>query len=143
MKNNKGFTLIELMITVAIVGVLASVAMPAYQNYTIKSQVAEGLVLTQEVRSNVIEYHANKGILPSSNTEANYSGAKGKYIGSVEVENNGQIVATFSKNSPQKANIKIDGKHLILTPVADSNTGNLIWTCSSDMDDKFVPTSCH
>lgn len=142
MKNNKGFTLIELMITVAIVGVLASIALPAYQDYTIRSQVSEGLVLTQEVKSNVIEYHANKGLLPNNNNDANYSGAKGKYIGSVEVEAGGKIVATFSKDSPQKANIKIDGKHLILTPTPDETTGNLIWKCEADIESKYLPQPC-
>lgn len=143
MKNAKGFTLIELMITVAIVGVLAAIALPAYQDHTIKSQVTEGLTLTQEARDNVIEYHSNKGSLPDNNAMARFSGGEGNYVSSVDVETGGRIVVTFSKDAPRKANIKIDGKKITLTPTPHATTGNLIWACSSDMEPKYVPIPCH
>lgn len=143
MNRKNGFTLIELMITVAIIGILAAIALPAYQDYTIRAQVTEALVLTQEARSNVIEYHSNTGSLPISNEMAKFSGGQGNYVSMVKIENNGQIVATFSNNLPQAANLKINGKKLILSPIPDASTGTLIWTCSSDVEDKFVPTSCH
>ena len=143
MNNEKGFTLVELMITVAVIGVLAAIALPAYQEHTIKSQVTEGLTLTQEARDNVIEYHSNTGSLPDNNTMARFSGGEGNYVSSVDVESGGKVVVTFSKDAPRKANIKIDGKKVTLTPTPHATTGNLIWSCSSDMEAKYLPSSCH
>lgn len=137
-KMQKGFTLIELMITVAIVGILAAVALPAYQDYTIRAQFTEGMVLADGAKSTVVEYHANKGVLPVTNTEAGYSGGKGKFVTGVAVGTAGAITATFGGD----ANAKLKTKTVTLTPVEDSTTGNLVWTCKSDADAKYVPTSC-
>lgn len=136
-KAQKGFTLIELMITVAIVGILAAVALPAYQDYTIRAQFTEGMALADGAKSNVIEYHANKGELPADGTEAAYSGASGKFVTGVEVGAAGTIVATFGGD----ANSKLSGSKVTLTPT-ESASGNLVWSCSSDADDKYVPSSC-
>jgi type IV pilus assembly protein PilA len=137
-KMQKGFTLIELMITVAIVGILAAVALPAYQDYTIRAQFTEGMSLADGAKSNVVEYHANKGVLPANNTEASYTGGKGKFVKEVAVGANGIIVATFGPG----ANSKILNKKVTLKPTEDTTTGNLVWSCFSDADAKYVPTSC-
>lgn len=139
-KAQKGFTLIELMITVAIVGILAAVALPAYQDYTIRAQVSEGLVLADGAKVVVAEYHANKGDLPDTSTEAGYSGAVGKYVSGVQLGTNGVITATFGGTS---VNSKLSGDTVSLTPEEDTTTGNLKWVCSSTtIDQKYLPSSC-
>ena len=133
----KGFTLIELMITVAIVGILAAVALPAYQDYTIRAQASEGLILAEGMKTAVAEFHANKGTLPATLAEAGTASQPGKYVASTSIATGGIITATFGAG----ANTKLDKKTVVLTPL-ESSAGNLTWTCSSTASQKFVPTSC-
>lgn len=90
MKNFKltqnGFTLIELMITVAIVGVLSAIALPAYQDYTIRAQVSEGIYLTNGAKIFVVNYFTERGRFPENNQEAGFPGATGKYVSNVEIK---------------------------------------------------------
>ncbi|HGO6968306.1 TPA: pilin, partial [Neisseria meningitidis] len=87
----KGFTLIELMIVIAIVGILAAVALPAYQDYTARAQVSEAILLAEGQKSAVTEYYLNHGIWPANNNSAGVatspSDIKGKYVQSVIVAN--------------------------------------------------------
>ncbi|EMT9880003.1 pilin, partial [Neisseria gonorrhoeae] len=86
----KGFTLIELMIVIAIVGILAAVALPAYQDYTARAQVSEAILLAEGQKSAVTEYYLNHGIWPANNGNAgvaNPTDIKGKYVESVTVAN--------------------------------------------------------
>lgn len=136
-KAQKGFTLIELMITVAIVGILAAVALPAYQDYTIRAQVSEGLVLADGAKVVVAEWHANKGSLPAANTNIGYSGAVGKYVSAVAIGAGGVITATFGTG----ANSKLNTTTVSLTPREEA-TGNLTWSCSSSVAQKYLPSSC-
>lgn len=136
-KAQKGFTLIELMITVAIVGILAAVALPAYQDYTIRAQVAEGLSLADGAKVVVAEYHANHGTLPADSKTAGYSGATGKYVTGTAIAN-GVITATFGG----AANSNLANSTISLTPQADTNTGNLTWNCTSSAVQKYLPSSC-
>ena len=139
-KAQKGFTLIELMITVAIVGILAAVALPAYQDYTIRAQVAEGFSLASGAKVVVAEYHALKGDLPEDNEAAGYGGASGKYVTEVAIED-GVIAATFG--STGQANSNLHGGTLSLTPVEDDDSGVLQWYCSSEtIAKKYLPSSC-
>ena len=137
LKNSRGFTLIELMITVAIVGILAAVALPAYQDYVARSQVSEGLVLASGAKPVIAEYYANRGRYPA-NEDIGFQGAVGSYIGSTTIGDNGAIVATFSND----AHRQLRGQTVTLTPEEDTNTGNLKWNCSSSVSSKFLPTSC-
>lgn len=138
--KNKGFTLIELMITVAIVGILAAVALPAYQDYTIRAQVAEGLVLADGAKVVVAEYHANHGSLPADSTAAGYSGAVGKYVSSTDITN-GVITATYGGSANSKLTA-VNGS-VFLTPTEDTTTGNLTWDCGSvTVPQKYLPSSC-
>ncbi|MGT2404822.1 pilin [Neisseria meningitidis] len=123
----KGFTLIELMIVIAIVGILAAVALPAYQDYTARAQVSEAILLAEGQKSAVTEYYLNHGEWPANNSSAGVatsaSDIKGKYVQKVEV-NNGVVTATMLSSGVNK---EIQGKKLSLW--AKRQDGSVKWFC--------------
>ncbi|MBH6475080.1 pilin [Neisseria meningitidis] len=123
----KGFTLIELMIVIAIVGILAAVALPAYQDYTARAQVSEAILLAEGQKSAVTEYYLNHGTWPSNNTSAGVASTatdiKGKYVEKVEVAN-GVITAEMKSSGVNK---EIQGKKLSLW--AKRQDGSVKWFC--------------
>jgi type IV pilus assembly protein PilA len=164
----KGFTLIELMIVVAIIGILAAIAIPAYQNYTIRAQVTEGLNLADGWKTSMSEFYAQNGQMPTgttttaanaNNTTMYVTGATtGKYVSAVGVDK-GSIKITYSSQTPQVANSKIDASILYLNPYLSSNE-DIIWVCggaaaptavnptgttvgTSNVSVQYLPGSCH
>ena len=139
-KIQKGFTLIELMITVAIVGILAAVALPAYQNYTIRAQVSEGFTLAGGVQSAVAENYAQTGTLAASLATLGITASPtGKYISGITVST-GVITVTYGVG----ANSAIAAGTVTLSPVVDA-TGNIHWACLPDgtkVKTIHVPASC-
>jgi type IV pilus assembly protein PilA len=127
-KVQQGFTLIELMIVVAIIGILAAIAIPAYQDYTIRAQVTEGMNLAAAAKAAVSESFTNKGVAPATRTAAGMSAAAtdttGKYVSSVDVTN-GTITITYGG---AEVNAKITGLTLGLSPYV-SNDGSVEWRC--------------
>ncbi|HEZ6042115.1 TPA: pilin [Neisseria meningitidis] len=131
----KGFTLIELMIVIAIVGILAAVALPAYQDYTARAQVSEAILLAEGQKSAVTEYYLNHGKWPGNNSSAGVatsSEIKGKYVEKVEVAN-GVITAEMKSSGVNK---EIQGKKLSLW--AKRQAGSVKWFCGQPVarDDK-------
>ncbi|HFA1872454.1 TPA: pilin, partial [Neisseria gonorrhoeae] len=122
----KGFTLIELMIVIAIVGILAAVALPAYQDYTARAQVSEAILLAEGQKSAVTEYYLNNGEWPKDNGSAgvaNPTEIKGKYVKQVEVKN-GVVTATMNSSNVNK---EIKGKKLSLWAMRQD--GSVKWFC--------------
>ena len=125
----KGFTLIELMIVVAIIGILAAIAIPAYQDYTIRAQVTEGLNLAGAAKAAVAESFSNTGLAPATRTEAGMSAnaidTNGKYVTSVGVAN-GTITITYGAG----ANSNISGGTLELVPY-ETTDKSVTWRCGA------------
>ena len=144
MKKQQGFTLIELMIVVAIIGILAAIAIPAYQDYTIRAQVSEGLNLAAGAKAAVTEYYQDSGDLAADNATAGLEASgniQGNYVKSVAVAN-GVITVTYESSDPQKANQQIDEGTLTLTPNT-ANAGSVDWDCSSSsLSNKHLPAAC-
>ncbi|WP_107831954.1 pilin [Neisseria subflava] len=152
----KGFTLIELMIVIAIIGILAVIALPAYQDYTARAQVSEAISLMEGQKSAVVEYYADKGKWPTSNAEAGIATnttIQGKYVAQVDVGANGVITATMKDKD---VNNEIKEKTVSLTPhattagatpgAAATANGSFTWTCTpgatNGVATKFLPSSC-
>ena len=135
-----GFTLIELMIVVAIIGILAAIAIPAYQRYTIRAQVAEGLSLSGPFKPAIVEFHNDNGGFPPDNTAAGLAAPgdySGKYVSSVSV--NGPVVSVQYGND---AHAHINGR--IVTLTASDNRGSMSWVCTSGgaIADGYLPSAC-
>lgn len=148
MKNQQGFTLIELMIVVAIIAILAAIAIPAYQDYTVRSQVSEAMTLGAGPETAVTEFYQNKGRAPASNGSAGVAGSAsigGNYVANVYVSGSGVIVATMGTAGASgfggKANAKVAGKTIVLSPTFSS--GSTSWTCrTGNIAAKYLPSSC-
>ncbi len=139
-KVQQGFTLIELMIVVAIIGILAAIAIPAYQDYTIRAQVSEGLNLSGGAKAAVTEYFQDRGVMPSDNAQAGLEAAgniQGKYVASVS-NASGVITVTYGRD----AHATIDTDSVLLT--ADTSAaGSVQWICNSlTIADKHLPAAC-
>jgi type IV pilus assembly protein PilA len=143
-KIQQGFTLIELMIVVAIIGILAAIAIPAYQDYTIRAQVSEGLNLAGGAKVAVTEFFQDRGTLPATNADAGLAAAaeiQGNYVSQINVAA-GVITVTYSSGGNQSANAAINGQTLILTPDT-TNPGSVAWDCSAGtVVDKHRPAAC-
>ena len=143
-KLQKGFTLIELMIVIAIIGILAAIALPAYQDYIARSQMTEGFNLAGGQKGALSEFYADKGRWPTSNTEAGVAAASqitGKYVANVAVAGSVLTATMKSSNVPKG----IQGKKVILTGTVAANPkdqGSYQWACSSDASSKYLPASC-
>ena len=144
MKQQQGFTLIELMIVVAIIGILAAIAIPAYQDYTIRSKVAEGLNMAGAAKLAVAETYDSNGAFPTVDN-VSYglppaTSIKGNYVSSITAAaTDGQITIAYKLISAGKVD---DGDSVLLTP-STASVGAMKWVCSSStIDGRFLPANC-
>ncbi len=138
--KQQGFTLIELMIVVAIIGILASIAIPSYQDYTIRAQISEGLVLSGGAKLALVEHYMRSGDWPNNNVKAglaNQNDITGKYVKSVRVKDN--VIIIMYGNDANKA---IANKKVNVTAIYD--LGIIRWTCASAgvIEDRHLPYAC-
>ena len=144
MKAQKGFTLIELMIVVAIIGILAAIALPAYQDYTIRSKVSEGLVLAAEAKTAVAETAASRGGLANvtaANTGYTFPAAGTRYVSSIAItDTTGVITVTMGGTEGTGATTE---PVITLTPSQAAAEDPITWTCAHTAGEaKHVPANC-
>ena len=140
MKKQQGFTLIELMIVVAIIAILAAIALPAYQDYTIRSQISEGATLMAGAKAGVTEYWSDKGEFPGTNKLAGVPTAAsitGTYVESVAVGDDGVITATYGKN----VNKKIADLNGTCSITPRDGVGSVVWSGTCNFPEKWRPAA--
>lgn len=137
-KMQQGFTLIELMIVVAIIGILAAVALPAYQDYTKRTHVAEGLSLAGGAKASVTEFYSSMGHFPANHTSAGLAASteiKGNAVTSVAVAGGTGLITITYNDKVQSGNT------LLLSPA--TGAGSVTWKCKGgNVDTKYRPSNC-
>ena len=140
MKKQQGFTLIELMIVIAIIGILAAIAIPAYQDYTVRSKISEGLNMAGAAKLAVAETFDSEGTMPTNNAGAGLPGAgsiTGTYVASIGVSDG---VITIHYNGSVGGKPTANNTTMTLQP--SSNEGSMTWTCTGSMANKYKPANC-
>jgi len=142
MRKQSGFTLIELMIVIAILGILMAIAIPAYSDYTIRAKVSEGINLAAGAKLAVSEYRLSEGELPTDNSAAGLADTVESTFVSGLIVSNGTITITY-----QAIDVVVDGSTLQLIPTISPNAGALNWECggaqsNQDIENRYVPSSC-
>jgi len=136
--KNKGFTIIELMIAVAIIGVLAAIAIPAYQNYIIRAKVSEALTFASQAKTSVAEYYQSQGALPTTNSQAGLATSiSGTNVSAVTVGAGGAITVTTSISG-----IPTASSNIVFTPTTSGS--GITWSCTANgtLINQYRPSNC-
>lgn len=138
-RKQKGFTLIELMIVVAIIGILAAVALPIYQDFIARSQVAEGMATAGAVKTSITEHYMSQGAFPPAGTYNETTG--GRYTATAAHDGAGVITVTLRGAAP--VTTKVQNYAFTLTPLNTGANGAIVdWTCNTAGDKKYLPSGC-
>jgi type IV pilus assembly protein PilA len=139
--TQKGFTLIELMIVVAIIGILAAIAIPAYQDYIARSKVTELATAADACKASVSEYAQSQNVLPADIAAAGCTNAVTDYVASLGVVN-GVITVTAGGTKGASLPAAVQGQTLTLTPTLSAADGTVVWACAGSIPPKYLPANC-
>lgn len=144
-KTQQGFTLIELMIVIAIVGILAAIALPAYQDYTIRSRMAELTAVGAEAKTSIAEYVSSQGRFPSEVSSGVITKGNGNYVKEVDIVGGNTTGSISIQASSANELGDAASKFLFFTGTLDASTRRVLWVCGgtgTTVDAKYLPSSC-
>ena len=136
-----GFTLIELMIVVAIIGILAAVALPAYQDYTVRAKTSEVVLAASGGKTAVAEAYQTLGHMPATQDSAGFGTQTSPYVASIGYTTGGATTATISAIASSKE-VKISSGTITLAGTANTADGVVTWICSGTINAKYKPANC-
>ena len=141
MKKMQGFTLIELMIVIAILGILLAIAIPAYSDYTIRAKISEGINLAAATKMAVAETRQSSAAWPATNAAAGVAASgsiTGTYVTSVAVGAGGNITVTY-----RNIDAAVDTSTVVFVPTFNAGDGSVTWTCNTGtVVDRYLPQRC-
>ena len=139
-RAQQGFTLIELMIVVAIIGILAAVALPAYRDYSVRAKASELILAASAGKTAVSEYANTNGKMPITGS-VDLASAQSKYVAKIEYTGDGVSTGALTVTADATAEPAFGGKTVVLTGALNAG-GQVVWTCSGTMDKRYLPSSC-